>query len=1444
MPLLESFRQKEVSNLNHGLSSTLSPLAPPFTVKRNAVNQRPNSSQLVEPTFLDYSSPLSGALDNCLHLHPPTSVPDCWRPIDVAAGLGVSSYPTSTIGGVPSSFSYSSGTYEYTSVPVNMELGKERVIADEPYSTPLVLGVQDTAGSGFGSSTGSSMSEYLPSVPWHPDYNIYFSGAVPDVSSQSSGYSATVSKYKPSIQREKFQCGELVKEKQMSDVGQSSEQPSLPKIKTCRSNSTCPQEQELSQHPSECEGHGLLLRSTSSWRLDPGGGCFTQKRFGILRDFHQVTKLELFEVESDVLPCFNHQVLKSVLKEGPKQRNKLVGSSSPMAINLNKKRLLQCKEVSNLKKRNGGKGASKIAHNADHEEPATVQGMLDLDLHGPVLDDEVWWPVMGANANSTPGPDGVGSVILELQGKLRFSASEGLPAINQGKSINSSGRPTQSGDKVTDLKCLSANHQAENSKNNTRLAFTEVFGSPDISLYDHDPPSSDLLPATSAWVFMKSDTVSTNECSIEHGSCTTDSTAVYPFTQVLQPMPSGNHLLNDTVMSENVNGLYLPMDELVNSKDLAGYIFSTGKGSERNSILEGNLVHHSKGDHDASTSYKTICSQGMEDSFSSYQGALDCLSDKRPFGNLDFTASTLNLFSSSEQSLDISAAGCQNFHEKNDQFISAVDSPCWKGIPSFRCAPSEAAENVSFQCFKNFESSDQPLLIHGGTVSLSEASSQLIWGNDECIGGSSPPAVHMTAASLSTQTESADTDEVNLLANKSYFGDVYEGIQRIGEGFSTSNSYREGHELKIPIGVSLTNEQSNMISVGESVISEATVKDCSTCNKGPIQDGLSDLLSQPVGHIQSSFCAGTSFSTDVHEKFNGLSLNPNECLPERTDIHIVLKAMYNLSALLLSRCYADQNALKEHDLEVIQLVTNNLDECIIKKSNHLSEPCPPLESACLEKLRADPCKFTCMGGSQGIPAEIDDIRHTGNKKTSESGRSIHTSGIPKNIGSRKFVSSHDENGVHKAMEKLLKDNLDNESDDLPQVQVYKTLWLEAEAALCAMKYEVRLANMNAEILKGKQDRDATGSLNTRSNSSSGLLSSLNGNFDALDGDNQNLHVAKSSASKHNFLNASSGVMSSLNGVCDTMDGNNQSLHEVKSSASEHNDLESSVIARFRILKCRIEGSNKQEEQQLTLPDSIDIESTQNVDNPLMPSEIRTEIGNHKQPPAKVAASLVPAISTRNTQMSRSSNGDFGAVGVITRSQHEPKGLLSKHNDVEASIAARIKILKQRHEKCGSSDREPAMLPDSIDVEGIDCNQQLEVAVSGHSSQSKAPQTSKNFNMDIGFTAQRWQPFAVASLQDTLVLHDQLAGRHTESPGTCASTTGNTHHMHPMPWQEVETNRSLHAQTSNDLVSLKHPTSSGGVHNRRNERSSGGATSSSQSDSAYDWEHVLKEEISC
>ncbi|CAN6466214.1 unnamed protein product [Victoria cruziana] len=1285
MPLLESFRQKEVSNLNHGLSSTLSPLAPPFTVKRNAVNMRPSSSQLVEPTFRDYPSPLSGSLDNCRHLHPPTSAPECWRPIEVGAGLGVPNYPTSAVGGVPNNFSFSSGAYEYNSVPVDMELPEERVVPDESYSAPLVLEVQDAAGSGFGSSTGSSMPEYFP---WHSDYSIYYPGAVPSGSSQNSGYSANNSKFKLSVQQERFQSGELVKEKQLSDVGQSCEQPSLPKIKTCRSNSACPQEHQLPQ----------------------------------------------------------------------------------------------------------------------------------------------------------PQPG--------------FSAREGLPDINQGGYFNSSRRPSQIIAKVMDLKCLSANHQAEISKNDIRLPSVEVSGattlSPSIPLHDYVPPPSDVLPATNGSTFMRSDAVSTNKCFIEHSSCTTDSTAVYPSGHVLQPISSGNRRLNDTVIPENVNHGCLPVDELVISKDFAGYIFSTGKGSESNSVLEAKPVHNLKGAHDSSINCNTICSQGMEDSFSSYQGALDCLSDRKPFGNLDLITTTLNLFSSApEQSLDVSAASCPVFHEKNDQFFSAVDSPCWKGIPSFR--PSEAADNISSQCWKNFESSDKPLPVQNRTVSLSEASGQLIWSNDECIGGSSTPALHMTAVSLPPQTKSSDIDEANVSASKSYSGDVYEGIARIGDGFSTSISLQEGHELKIPIRVSLTNEKSKTFSVGESIISEATVKDCSTCNKGIIQEGLSDLLSQPVGHIQSSFCAGTSISTDVYDKINGLSHNPSEHLPERTDTHLLLKAMYNLSALLLSRCYADQNALKEHDLEVLQLVTNNLDECIVKQSNHLSEPCPPLESSHFEKLGVEPGKFTCIGGSQCIPAEsIDDIRLTGNKKTSECGRSIHMSGIPKNIGFDKFASFHDENGVHKAMEKLLKDKLESEGDDLPQIQVYKTLWLEAEAALCAMKYEVRLATMKAEILRGKQDRDAaTFSPNARSNFYSGPKRSLNDSLDAIDGDNQNLHAAKSSPSEHNncSLNARSnfnaGVVNSVNGICDIIDRNDQNLHEAN-SASEQKDLESSVIARFKILKCRIEGSNKEEKQHPTLPESITIESTEDVDDPVMVSETRTEIGNYKQPPSN--ASLVPAISTCNTQASRSSNGDFGAAGVVCKSQHVPKALSSNHNDVEATIAARIKILKERNVKCGISDGEPAILPESIDVEGMDCEQQPKAAVFGYCSQSKAPETSKNFNMDIGFTAQSWQPFAVAAYQDALSvnLHDQLCVRHAESPAACASTAGNRHHM---PWQELET-RAFRAQTGNGVVSLKCPSPSGGV-SRRNEpvkasdkRTTGGATSSSQSDSAYDWEHVLKEEISC
>lgn len=46
--------------------------------------------------------------------------------------------------------------------------------------------------------------------------------------------------------------------------------------------------------------------------------------------------------------------------------------------------------------------------------------------------------------------------------------------------------------------------------------------------------------------------------------------------------------------------------------------------------------------------------------------------------------------------------------------------------------------------------------------------------------------------------------------------------------------------------------------------------------------------------------------------------------------------------------------------------------------------------------------------------------------------------------------------------------MQEQGEDDPQTLLYKKLWIEAEAALCSMKYELRLAQMKIKLEKCEQ----------------------------------------------------------------------------------------------------------------------------------------------------------------------------------------------------------------------------------------------------------------------------------------------------------------------------------------------------------------------------------------
>lgn len=55
-----------------------------------------------------------------------------------------------------------------------------------------------------------------------------------------------------------------------------------------------------------------------------------------------------------------------------------------------------------------------------------------------------------------------------------------------------------------------------------------------------------------------------------------------------------------------------------------------------------------------------------------------------------------------------------------------------------------------------------------------------------------------------------------------------------------------------------------------------------------------------------------------------------------------------------------------------------------------------------------------------------------------------------------------------AVKEVVNENIPEKGDNRPQTLLFKNLWIEAEAALCSIKYELQLARMQIEMEKSKQ----------------------------------------------------------------------------------------------------------------------------------------------------------------------------------------------------------------------------------------------------------------------------------------------------------------------------------------------------------------------------------------
>ncbi|XP_030460370.1 uncharacterized protein LOC115680691 isoform X2 [Syzygium oleosum] len=200
--------------------------------------------------------------------------------------------------------------------------------------------------------------------------------------------------------------------------------------------------------------------------------------------------------------------------------------------------------------------------------------------------------------------------------------------------------------------------------------------------------------------------------------------------------------------------------------------------------------------------------------------------------------------------------------------------------------------------------------------------------------------------------------------------------------------------------------------------------------------------------------------------------------------HLVVKSMHCLSELFLFQSSNGPWVLKDEDYDILKSVIDNLSASLkhFRRGTERQQlpSSPPRPAQLFGKSTAQ---------VKSVRSEEPQIRSV---QANDQGQSIlpHLSGERKrylaqgdpNKVDSVLVASDDLDNVGndkmtQAIKKILIDNLDDEVEPNLQVQLFKNLWLEAEAALCSMKFKSCFKRVKTEMERLKSfQRDSSDNL--------------------------------------------------------------------------------------------------------------------------------------------------------------------------------------------------------------------------------------------------------------------------------------------------------------------------------------------------------------------------------
>ncbi|KAF3432725.1 hypothetical protein FNV43_RR23827 [Rhamnella rubrinervis] len=582
--------------------------------------------------------------------------------------------------------------------------------------------------------------------------------------------------------------------------------------------------------------------------------------------------------------------------------------------------------------------------------------------------------------------------------------------------------------------------------------------------------------------------------------------------------------------------------------------------------------------------------------------------------------SGLQTLNPDEFNLDLNIIETINSIEDSSETIDhhnpSVDSPCWKGASLARFSPFEASGVAIPQQMKNLEACNSLNVqakenfpfSRDNKVSSEKPSENIMYHESGCLenGLAFPKNICSVANSVFQEKTSDDTVKSSCHLDT-----------RGGKEFQRSDD-TDGHGSR-SIGYSdFKHSPTTQHVVEDGLTSEnikGTLEHDSSHSHLPCHDVVENVYSVPVEDAAINLAKSNGGESTL-----------------TTDVQVLVDTLCSSSQLLLSHYKNGFCQLRQKDLEAVKSTINNLSMCL---SNHVEKG---IEKGILiqESTSSQKSVSGYLGGvnevHMGVSVGLTHLAKTAGvnfhdvldlpidhqcNKHYVPGKKDEK--ITDSLPVRDNLDMVKEEKMTQDLKNVLGEKFYDEEDTQPQTLLYKNLWLEAEAALCSISCKARFNRMKTEMEKSEFHKSEDVCENTPV-------------------------LKKLSRSEVSSIPNTVDVLSPEVEDCPTTEIQNSSIRSITCETDD-------VMARFQILKCRVDDSNSSSLVNLDEPSSSKVSPDPNKADRIPPEEQKTN------------GSLKSDVSIQESTFSGTDNHT---------------------NDFDAAVMDRFHILKSRVDNCSSA----------------------------------------------------------------------------------------------------------------------------------------------------------------